>query len=313
MASGAHETDPPLPQSMEIHQLRYFVAVATEGSFSKAAARVRVAQPSLSQQIHKLEQTVGRRLFDRLTRRVILTEAGHELLPFAQRILNEIRSAQRVVEDQGATPTGTVRIGVLPTIAPFIARDLIQRVRGQLPKVEMSLVEDVTTQLVQLVDSGEIDLAIISTCRASPGIHVERWADEELVVALPETHPLAGRKALTWRDLRHENVLLADESNCLTGQIQKWCAKNGTRYRRAGVIQLGTLLAIVAAGAGISLVPRMAVAHAAEKVAFRSLSDVVPEREINLLRNTSRYQAKAALAVAEIARVVLQEALTAHA
>ena len=153
---------------MEIHQLRYFVAVAQEGSFSRAAEKVRVAQPSLSQQIQKLEAELGQPLFDRLARRVNLTEAGHGLLPFAQRILNELSSAQRFVSDRGKAPVGPVKLGVLPTIAPFITRHLVRRTAEELPDVALSVIENVTDELLLLVDRGELDFAIISTCR--PGV-----------------------------------------------------------------------------------------------------------------------------------------------
>ncbi|HWQ90624.1 MAG TPA: LysR substrate-binding domain-containing protein [Clostridia bacterium] len=292
---------------MEIHQLRYFVAVAQEGSFSRAATKVRVAQPSLSQQIQKLEATLGHRLFDRLTRRVILTEAGHGLLPFAHRILNELSSAQRFVEDRDKAPAGTVKIGILPTIAPYLVKELVGRTGQELARVDLTVVEEVTEQLVQLVDTGEVDLAVISTCRTGPGIHVERWAQEELVAALPEGHTLAGKKAISWRHLREEPVLLLHESHCLSGQIQKSCARHRLRHKRAGVLQLGTLLEMVAAGTGISLVPRMAVGQQVKGVVFRPFQEMVPVREINLLRNASRYQSKAALAVAEIGRRLVCE------
>ncbi|MHC1768063.1 MAG: LysR family transcriptional regulator [Verrucomicrobiia bacterium] len=290
---------------MEIHQLRYFVAVAQEGSFSRAAAKVRVAQPSLSQQIQKLETILGQRLFDRLTRRVVLTEAGHGLLPFAHRILNELHAAQRFAEDRGQAPAGVVRVGVLPTIGPFVVREFVRRTAEQLPRVELNVFEDVTAQLVQLAGDGEVDFAIVSTCRRIAGTHMERWAEEELLAALPAGHALSERKTLSWPDLRNQVVLLLHESHCLSGQIQKWCAQHRIRSKRVGVLQLGTLLEMIAAGAGITLVPRMVVPSSVDGVLFRSFRGIVPVREINLLRHSSRYQSKAALAVALIGRAIV--------
>ncbi len=296
------------PNQMEIHQLRYFVAVAEERSFSRAAEKVRVAQPSLSQQIQKLEAELGHSLFDRLTRKVVLTEAGHDLLPFAHRILNELSSAQRHIADRGRRPGGIVKIGILPTIAPYILEKLVHECRSHHPGVELQILEDVTDSLTRKVDSGEIDLAIISTCRPSSGIHLESLGEESLALALPAGHRLARHGNVSWKALRQETVLLLHESNCLSRQIQKWCAENRVGHRRLGILQLSTLLTLVGSGLGISLIPRMAVpACHAPGCVFLRFNGAEPKREINLLRNTLHYQSKAAIAVADICRKLFVE------
>lgn len=298
---------------MEIHQLRYFVAVAEEKSFSRAAEKVRVAQPSLSQQIQKLEAELGQPLFDRLTRKVILTEAGHGFLPYAQRILNELSSAQRFVTDRGENPRGEVCLGILPTIAPFIVEKLISCCADKFPAVRVNIIEDVTENLIRAVDAGEIDLAIISTCRNANGGHVEKCSDEPLIAAVPLDHPLAPKNKIGWRELTRETVLILPESHCLSQQIQRSCLAHRVRHKRVGALQLSTLLAIVSSGRGISLVPRMAVNKWRDQAgcAFLEFKGVQPKREINLLRNSQHYQSKAAVAVAHLAREVLHEAIFA--
>lgn len=298
-------------QSMEIHQLRYFVAVAEEKSFSRAAEKVRVAQPSLSQQIQKLEAELGQPLFDRLARRVILTEAGDGFLPYAQRILNELSSAQRYVNDRSETPKGEVLLGILPTIAPFVVEELLARSGERFPAVRVNLLEDVTDNLARTVDSGEIDLAIISTCRVSAGAHIEKLADEPLLAAVPKGHALAGKREVGWRDLSKETVLVLPESHCLSRQIHKWCARHRVRDQRVGALQLTTLLGMVSAGRGISLVPKMALKQCGDNggCAFVPFKGVEPTREINLLRNAMHYQSKAAMAVAQVGREVLRETI----
>jgi LysR family transcriptional regulator, hydrogen peroxide-inducible genes activator len=299
---------------MEIHQLRYFVAVADEKSFSRAAEKVRVAQPSLSQQIQKLEAELGHPLFDRLARKVILTEAGTGFLPYAQRILNELSSAQRYVSDRSQNPGGKVCLGILPTIAPFILENLLQHCADRLPGVELNIIEDVTDNLVRTVDTGEIDLAIISTCRNPSGAHVERWLDEPLVAALPQGHPLTKKNVVSGRELARETVLILPESHCLSRQIQKWCVKHRVRQQRVGALQLTTILAMVSAGRGISLVPKLALSGCAPNICgctFLPFKGVVPKREINLLRNALHYQSKAAMAVAQVGREVLTNAINA--
>src|SRR5215471_9841304 len=132
---------------MEIHQLRYFVAVVEEGSFSRAAAREHVAQPSLSQQIQKLEVDVGERLFDRLPRSIAVTEAGECLLPYVRKILVEIADARRCVEDLKHDVAGRLTVEALPTIAPYVLPTLIGRFRDRYPKVILEIFEDTTENL----------------------------------------------------------------------------------------------------------------------------------------------------------------------
>jgi LysR family transcriptional regulator, hydrogen peroxide-inducible genes activator len=194
---------------MEVHQLRYLVALAQEGSFSRAAERMRVAQPSLSQQIQKLEAEVGQPLFDRLPRGVMLTGAGRKLLPFARRILTELADAQRTVDECRSEPSGTVAVGIIPTIAPYVLRPLLDALAEEYPNVAVNVFEDVTEALVRRLEDGEIDLAIVSTCRNGPGILRETWTREPLRAALPQRHPLAQYSSLSWHQLRGEPFLVA--------------------------------------------------------------------------------------------------------
>ena len=124
---------------MEIHQLRYFVAVADEGNFSRAAAKVRVAQPSLSQQIRKLEAEIGQPLFDRLPRSVVLTEAGRCFLDYARQILASIGDARRCVDELNDAVTGKLAVGAIPTIAPYVLPELVKKFHKDYPEVTLGL------------------------------------------------------------------------------------------------------------------------------------------------------------------------------
>ena len=150
---------------MEIHQLRYFVAVAEEGSFSRAAAKVRVAQPSLSQQIRKLEAEVGQPLFDRLPRSVVLTEAGRCLIDYARQILASIGDARRCVDELKGEIAGKVAVGAIPTIAPYVLPELVVTFQKHYPDVTLEIVEDVTKGVTRRIDAGELDVALASTCQ----------------------------------------------------------------------------------------------------------------------------------------------------
>src|SRR5215470_20444823 len=176
---------------MEIHQLRYFVAVADEGSFSRAATKVRVAQPSLSQQIRKLEAEVGQPLFDRLPRSVVLTEAGRCFIDYARQILASIGDARRCVDDLKGEVAGRVAVGAIPTIAPYLLPELVVTFQKHYPEVTLHIVEDVTAVIARRVEAGELDVALASTCQRSPTLRVELLGNEPLLALVPEGHPLA--------------------------------------------------------------------------------------------------------------------------
>ena len=296
---------------MEVHQLRYFVAVAEEGGFSLAAARVHVAQPSLSQQIRKLERETGQPLFDRLARGATLTEAGQKLLPFARRILTDLGDAQRSVDECGRQIAGTVTLGIIPTIAPYVIRPLLRACAAELPQVDLHVHEDVTERLVRALEGGEMDLAVVSTCRDAAGMRREQWQREPLLLMLPEDHPDARKKRASLRALRGEEFLTLQESHCLSRQIERWCLRQKiTRRTVRSALQLSTVVGMVAAGQGVSLLPAMAVADEANRgCAFLPLPDPTPAREINALRNPARFQSRAAVAIAQLARRVVAEAV----
>ena len=297
---------------MEIHQLRYFVAVAQEGGFSRAAESVRVAQPSLSQQVQKLEAEVGQPLFDRLSRGVSLTEAGHKLLPFARRILTDLGDARRCLDECQRETAGTVAVGIIPTIAPYVVRPLLGAVGAAHPEVTVRVQEDVTERLVRALEHGELDLAIVSNCRNdAPGTHRELWQHEPLLMVVPEEHPAVKQGQDCVQTLREELFLALEESHCLSQQIDRWCEGQKIRRRTSlPAVQLATVVAMVAAGQGVSLLPAMAVAHErGQGCAFLPLREPAPAREINVLRNPARFQSRAATALARLARRVVAEAI----
>ncbi|MGB7790970.1 MAG: LysR family transcriptional regulator [Terrimicrobiaceae bacterium] len=300
---------------MEIHQLRYFVAVAEEGSFSRAAERMRVAQPSLSQQIQKLEQEIGQRLFDRLARGVTPTAAGAGLLPFARKILNDLADARRCVEEHLDMIGGTVTAGIIPTIAPYVLGPLLVDFEREYPQIAVRAVEDVTENLIRLLEVGEIDVAVVSTCRSGAGLHRELWAREPLLVALPKEHRLAGRQRLSWRDLSKETLLTLQESHCLSRQISQWCRRHDVRLQKSlPLVQLSTVLAMVASHQGISLVPTLATSHESRpQCVFVALTGSAPTREINAVRNPARYQSKACAAFVELGQRVVRRLVASAA
>ncbi|MCC7374870.1 MAG: LysR family transcriptional regulator [Verrucomicrobiales bacterium] len=291
---------------MELHQLRYFVAVADEGNFSRAAAREHVAQPSLSQQIQKLEFEVGQPLFDRLPRRVILTQAGEQLLVHAKRVLAEIADARSALSLRGEL-AGTVSLGIIPTIAPFVLPRLIAGLTARHPRITLDVTEDVTSGLLRRLEVGDLDLALVSTLPPSTTLHVDPVAMETLVVLLHARSPLAAKRTLTWRHLAAERFLVLQDMHCLSGQVAQVCAKHQVHPH---VVfhgsQLETIARLVTAGMGLSLVPTMMAVHDRDPDRlYRPLGTPEPARPLNLAWNHHRYRHPRAQAVATIIKTEL--------
>ena len=292
---------------MEIHQLRYFVAVAEEGSFSRAAAKVRVAQPSLSQQIRKLEGEIGQPLFDRLPRSVVLTEAGRCLLEYAQQILASIGDARRCVDELKGKIAGHVAVGAIPTIAPYVLPELVVTFQKHYPDVTLHIVEDVTAGITRRIEAGELDVALASTCQRSPTLRVELLGNEPLLALVPKGHALAKQSAITLDDLKSQRFLLLHEMHCLSQQVHHLLESRRLQPQVAlAGSQLSTIANMVAADIGVSIVPQMMMKHHATPGCVSvPFAPPVPQRELNALYNPLRFQTKAAAAFRQEAAAAL--------
>lgn len=244
---------------MEMHQLRYVVAVARAGNFSRAAEQCHVSQPSLSQQIQKLEDELGERLFVRMKRVAKLTPSGEVFLRRAVRILEEVSAAQREATEAKDLLRGAMAIGVLPTIAPYLLPDAMALFSKKFPGVEVVVQEDTTAQLLKLLPAYEIDFAIASQPIRGEGLEVSELFSEELLLALPPGHPLSRKRKVSMSDLDDERFIVMKEGHCLGDQVLGFCNQQDTHpkitFRSA---QLETIQALVRAGLGVSLIPAMA-------------------------------------------------------
>ncbi|HEX8913980.1 MAG TPA: LysR family transcriptional regulator [Humisphaera sp.] len=290
---------------MELHQLLYLVAVAEESSFSRAAERVGVAQPSLSQQVKKLEEELGTPLLDRLPRRVVPTAAGERLLEHARRVLAELADARRALADARDGPAaGPLCVGAIPTMAPYLLPDAVRRFSAKFPDVEVTVVEDVTARLGAMLERGELDLAVMSDHDGGPTVHVEPIAAEPLCLLLPAKHKLAAQRAVRWDALAHERFLVLQEMHCLGGQVAQVCQRRKVRppvvMRGA---QLSTIAEMVSAGLGVSVVPAMmAKADRSPTRLTRPFVGEQPTRPICVARSLLRYRTRAARAFEQVLR-----------
>ena len=282
---------------MEIHQLRYFVAVAEEGSFSRAT-REHVAQPSLSQQIQKLEAEVGERLFDRLPRSTVVTEAGNCLLDYARKVLLEIANARSCVDDLKRDVAGGLSVGAILTVAPYVLPALVSKFQHRYPKVILEIVEDTTENLALRLEDGTLDVALVSTCDESPTLQRDSLGKEPLLLLLAQDHRLASKTKAKWTDLKSEKFLLLHEMHCLSVQVCELLAAH--RLRPQLVVrgaQLATIGKMVASGVGVTLVPQMMVeGDLTRGCVALSFAPPLPTRELNLVRNPLRLENRAAAA-----------------
>ena len=246
-------------EQMEMHQLRYFVSVVKTGSFSRAAEACHVSQPSLSQQILKLEEELGEPLFERQSRGVALTPAAHLLHPSAMRILTEAEDARRLVLQARGDVRGRVTVGVIPTVAPYLLPPLLREFAIKFPHAEVVVHEDTTARLLVAIDAVEIDLAILSLPVVAPFLTTQPLFDDELLLAVPPQHELAKAKQVSLDDLAGEEFILLREGHCLSDQAEELCQQFASFCPRVACrsAQMETVLALIRSGLGISLVPKM--------------------------------------------------------
>ncbi|RRA49839.1 LysR family transcriptional regulator [Acidipila sp. EB88] len=267
---------------MEVHQLRYACAVADTGSFSRAAERCQIAQPSLSQQILKLEEDLGARLFDRLGRSIRLTEAGRAFLPHARSILDELDAARASVTVQHADVRGSVSVGVIPTVAPYLMPTYAAGFTDKFPEAKLRIVEDTTSVLVEALRDLSLDLAILALPLRHKDLEVFPLRTELVFAALPKNHPRAGSESLSLKDLRGEPFVMLRDGHCFRDLSIAACSSARITPNIAFETgQFSSVLAMVGAGVGISMVPEMAVDQGAD-CSYVRLTDARARRTIVL-------------------------------
>ena len=279
---------------MEFHQLRYFCAVAELGSFSRAAEHSHVSQPSLSQQILKLEAELGARLFDRLGRSVRLTDAGKSFLPRARAVLHELEAARGDVSESKDSVSGHINVGVIPTVAPYFLPPVLVAFSKRFPEAAVSIIEEITPVLLERLRAGSLDLAILALPVRGHEFESLPLLTECFYAAVPIRHRLARRKKIWLRDLRKEPFLLLRDGHCFRENAVAACDR--ARVSPQVVFESGqfsSLLGLVRAGVGVSLVPAMAVERDPSQLRFVRISDPHATRTIGALTLRGRSLSRA--------------------
>ncbi|MCA9041400.1 MAG: LysR family transcriptional regulator [Planctomycetaceae bacterium] len=277
---------------MEFDQLRYFLKVAERGSFTRASEELLISQPALSRSIQKLEDELGQPVFERKTRSVSLTEAGTLLQARAQQILQIIDDTKAEISDDGQS--GRIRLGVIPTIAPYFLPDFLQQFASDYPSAQLIVQEETTEKLLKSCTQGEIDIGILALPVPAKYLEIEELFEEELFLVLPPGHPLTQKKNIKLTDVEPYPFVLLDEAHCLSDNIMSFCRQKSMQpVALERTSQLATVQELVALKHGVSMVPAMAkVLDQTDRRIYRSLSGGKPTRKIAIVWNPYRFQSR---------------------
>ncbi len=287
---------------MQLEQLRYFLAVARHLSFTRAAESLPLSQPSLTNQIRKLERELGVALFERTTRKVHLTPAGEDFVRAAQQILNLVETAELEMHEFSGLKRGRVLLGTIPTVGAFSLPPLLAGFRRGFPGIELAIQEEGSDVLLQLLLEETIDLAIITAAEAHPSGAIERrcLVVDEMVVLLPPSHGLAGREVVSLAELRDEQFVLFKPGYGLRRIVLDACSEAGFSPRIAfETSQRETIYGMVQEGLGITLLPASGIHRGEYTWHLLGLARPTVTRELSLAWKSTRRQSEAARAFRE--------------
>jgi LysR family hydrogen peroxide-inducible transcriptional activator len=246
---------------MNLRDLQYLVSLAEYRHFGRAAEACFVSQPTLSTQIKKLEEELGVSLVERAPRKVLLTEVGTDIANRARSVLNEIEQIRGVARRTLDPESGTVRLGIFPTLGPYLLPHVLPLVRTAFPRLELLLVEEKTENVLRLLREGKLDAGVLALPLHEDSLHSEFLFEEPFLLAVSEHHPLAHKHGqLKLSDLSNQNLLLLEDGHCLRDQALEVCHLAGAGERSGfRATSLETLRQMVAANVGITLLPVTAV------------------------------------------------------
>ncbi|KRG58440.1 LysR substrate-binding domain-containing protein [Stenotrophomonas nitritireducens] len=245
---------------MNLRDLKYLVALAEHKHFGRAAAACFVSQPTLSTQIKKLEEELGVPLVERAPRKVMLTPAGREAAARARGIVAEIEQMKEAARRSRDPEAGTVRLGIFPTLGPYLLPHVVPTIRERFPQLELLLVEEKSDVLLAQLRNGQLDAALLALPLGDEQLHTEFLFEEPFVLAAPESHPLAAHATLTMADLADQRLLLLQDGHCLRDQALDVCHLAGALEKSEfQATSLETLRQMVAANVGVTLLPMLAV------------------------------------------------------
>ncbi|MFD5186567.1 hydrogen peroxide-inducible genes activator [Streptomyces sp. NPDC058357] len=276
------------PKQPSLSQLRAFVAVAEHLHFRDAAAAIGMSQPALSGAVSALEEALGVQLIERTTRKVLLSPAGERLAVRARAVLEAVGELMEEAEAVRAPFTGVLRLGVIPTVAPYLLPTVLRLVHERYPELDLQVHEEQTSSLLEGLAAGRLDLLLLAVPLGVPGVTELPLFDEDFVLVMEKDHWLGGRADIPREALRELPLLLLDEGHCLRDQALDICREAG-RTEGAPVTTtaagLSTLVQLVAGGLGVTLLPRTAVTVETDRneaLATGYFAEPAPSRRVAL-------------------------------
>ncbi len=272
---------------MNLRDLGYLVALADFRHFGKAADACFVSQPTLSTQIRKLEEELGVTLVERASRKVMLTTAGQDVVARARRIVADVEQMKEAARRSQDPESGSLRLGVFPTLGPYLLPHVLPQLQLRFPSLELLLVEEKSDVLLARLREGKLDAALLALPVRDDQLHAELLFEETFVLAAPAQHPLASMESVSMDALTDETLLLLEDGHCLRDQALDACRLSGANERIGfRATSLETLRQMVAAGVGVTLLPALSV-HAPvvqpANIRLVEFSDPVPSRQIALV------------------------------
>ncbi|MHB1138224.1 MAG: DNA-binding transcriptional regulator OxyR [Microthrixaceae bacterium] len=281
---------------MNLRDLRYLVAVAEHRHFGRAADACYVSQPTLSTQIRKLEAELGVELIERSPRHISLTDAGAQVVERARLILAETDNIREIARRSKDPESGTLRIGLFPTLGPYLLPHVVPNLRERFPQLELLLVEEKTEEVLQDLRDGKLDVGVLAMPVHDDQLHQEFLFSEDFLLAVPAAHELASVEApAAMSVLAGESVLLLEDGHCLRDQALAVCQLSGASERGGfRATSLETLRQMVAAGVGVTLLPELAVrppVPPSPDIRLIRFAEPVPRRQIAMFwRRTSAFR-----------------------
>ncbi len=294
---------------MELRQLRYLVALADECHFTRAAAREHIAQPALSQQISRLEAEVGLALVERTTRKVALTGAGEMLVARARHIISELDAAQAELQTLAGVQGGRLSVGALHTMGPVDLSLLLASFHRNHPAVELTVREQSSEELAEMLRDDVIDLAFLSVTERIQrrGLELHRLVSEELVIAVPTQHPLAGHEVVRLADLAGEPFVAFRPGSRLRELLDSGAAGAGFEPRiTLESNESRRIRSLVSGGLGVAILPRSDAEGSGSPVAIARLVDPEMRRDVSLASRAGRRHSPAATAFLALTRRVYE-------
>lgn len=289
---------------MNLRDLGYLVALADHRHFGRAAEACFVSQPTLSMQLKKLERELGVALIERSPRHVMLTPAGELIVERARHMVHEAEEIREIARRTADPESGSLRLGVFPTLGPYLLPLVVPAITERFPRLELLLVEDKTEEILDRLRDGRLDAAVVALPIPNTNLSIEVLFDEDFVLAVPADHELATQTSpVTTSVLAGESVLLLDDGHCLRDQALSVCSLAGAAERRDfRATSLETLRQMVGAGVGITLLPRLAVqAPPSPQVCLVPFRDPAPRRRIAMVWRPTN---PAATLMPELARLL---------